>query len=200
MWPSHSASSSSSREEEEEEEEGVWELKLPCLLNWIDNRRKRSGEVSTKDEDFPLPPVVNFDPLSILLFLILCLFKEILNTKRRKVGRIGKTMTITSFIYGEALWWRKRRRKRSDQPWPSPLALNMTRLWGGERKRSSDSWRIPRSPELPSAISILSKLLSSVPSSSSSSSLQSFPSIGGWQEERGAVSRVWAHAPFLFAS
>ena len=76
MWPSHSASSSSSREEEEEEEEGVWELKLPCLLNWIDNRRKRSGEVSTKDEDFPLPPVVNFDPLSILLFLILCLLKK----------------------------------------------------------------------------------------------------------------------------
>ena len=80
MWPSPSASSSFPQEQEEEEEkkkkkkkEGVWGLKLSCLSNWINNRRKRSGEVTTKDEGFALPPVVNFDrhiPLSILLFLL----------------------------------------------------------------------------------------------------------------------------------
>ncbi len=91
-----------------------------------------------------------------------------------------------------------KRKKRSNQLWPSPLALNVTLLCGGERKRSSDSCRIPCSPNLLLVISILFKLLSSVPSSSSSP--QSSVWIGGLQEERGAVSRVWAHAPFLSSS
>lgn len=30
------------------------------------------------------------------------------------------------------------RRKRSDQPWPSPLALNMIRLWGG--REEEEQW------------------------------------------------------------
>lgn len=77
-----------------------------------------------------------------------------------------------------------------------PFFLNSLKDAGGWRGAAScdlllQPWTWPRS-----VVEEEEQQLVLSPSSSSSSS--SPPSIGSWQEEKGAVSRVWDHASFFF--
>lgn len=123
---------------------------------------------------FPPPPLPPVQCLKYPVFNI-----EKLWTKRREEEELQLPVFPTS--YKGALWWR--RRKRSDQPWPSALALNMTPLW----KRKRTQWLVYLLTSSQSSPSFL-RFLPSVPSSSSSSSPQSCPSIAGKRSTQSCLS------------
>lgn len=124
---------------------------------------------------------------------LICLLKKLKIQRGRKEEEVAQTASSTHRQY---LWWRE----RSNQLWPSSLALNMTQSF--RRQEKEEQWLVSYSaiPKPALLIYILSKLLSSVFFPPPPSSLQFSPSIGSQQEERGAVSRVWVHAHFHFCT